>query len=345
MPAPSRPTEASFSARTSSSRASVRRRFVSWSEAMLAPSCSWLAMRRSAMRLTASARRASSRVPAAGRRREYSPSAIAAMPSIMRSTGRSTRVWSSQRPKNAKTTRSAPTRRKMYVAATVPLSSRGTTMRIPVAATSIAPTNTRPNAVSSSRRRVGSLCMGEGRESPSLAAKDDARQPGAARERENAAAPTPLRSVMAAWVRQPGASSVRTLDHALLGGGWRERLERFVPHPDRALLPRPCRVRRRRGPTGRSRCSDRDADTRRVDELLGARVTDVRASGVVGDFLLDRKVPQRCSHRALCRPRPGLVELRHCDGGEDPDNHHHDQELDEREPAAPHTHGWYPYSV
>src|SRR5690606_21932779 len=102
----------------------------------------------------------------------------------------------------------------------------------------------------------------------------------------NAAAPRPPRCVTAAWVRKQRPGSLRALDHALLGGGWRERLERFVPHPDRALLPRPCRVRRRRGPTGRSRCSDRDADTRRVDELLGARVTDVRASGVVGDFLL-----------------------------------------------------------
>src|SRR5690606_28206991 len=142
----------------------------------------------------------------------------------------------------------------------VPLSRRGTTMRIPVAATSIAPTKTRPKAVSSSRRREGSLCMGEGRESPSLAANDDARQPGAARERENAAAPRPPRCVTAAWVRKQRPGSLRALDHTLLGGGWRERLERLVTHPDRALLPRPGGVGRRRGPPGRARCGDRDGD-------------------------------------------------------------------------------------
>src|SRR5690348_13305582 len=55
-------------------------------------------------------------------------------------------------------------------------------------------------------------------------------------------------------------------------------------------------------------------------------------------FLGGHQVPKIRFHRGDVRLRLGVRELRDRDGGQNADDHHHDQELDQRETLAVHCH-------
>ncbi len=91
------------------------------------------------------------------------------------------------------------------------------------------------------------------------------------------------------------------------------------------------RVRCRRGPSGRRGIHNRQADAGRVIELQVRQAARVHRVLEKIRFLGRGQVAQVGLQRRHVCLAFRVLELRDCDGGKNPDNHHNDQQLNEGE--------------